>query len=899
MFEQWRRTKNAHPGEVLFFRLGDFYEMFADDALEVSKLLNLTLTHRNGLPMCGVPHHSCRSYIGRLMRAGKKVAICEQLTEPGNGLIRREVTEVITPGTTIDEYFLDNGRSNYIGCLCEGGDALSFSYLDLSTGGFRTASFPFEDSAVRLRQELERLDLKELIVQESLLEENPEIKAAILERRILINRWTDWSFDSEKSLKRLKRQFEVESLKGFGLRDDSPEIISAGALLEYIDGMSRSRLGHIKRISLDSESEFVGLDESSIRNLELLKNMTLEDTKYSLLGVVDDTRTPMGRRLLKYRITHPLRDGAKINARLAGLDLLYHDQVLLSKIRGLFASCPDLERQCSRLAMSRSNAKDLLAVKNALFMYLEMEELLSAGLSGEAGGENAPVFRYESEDARNIDEGTIEKLAALAELLERAILTEPSTVLTEGKLIKSGYNAKLDELHEFRDNGRSVLKEYLEEEKETTGISSLKISYNRLIGYFFEVTNAHLSKVPKYFIKRQGLAGAERYTTERLVHLESEINGAEGKIIELEKKLFLELAGQAAALVRELSAAAARMAEIDTIQSLAQAATVNAWVRPEVSNSGRIKIIEGRHPVIEAILPRGEFIPNDTILDPDSALFALITGPNMAGKSTYLRQSALIVIMAQMGSFVPASSAEIGITDRVYCRVGAQDNLARGESTFLVEMNETAFILNTATKSSLVIMDEVGRGTGTLDGLAIARSVCDELLCKIRCRTLFATHYHELVHIRHPKLVNRSLAVEEENGKIIFRRRLIEQASACSYGLQVARLAGLSEEVLSRAAGYLDALEQGRWEPEGGIPLHPETAPGQPDGEAGFYREAVFEEKPAGTEQRKAPPAADAGKTAEEKANTKDLASSAPGQKTEPRPARKARNEATPSLFDF
>jgi DNA mismatch repair protein MutS len=702
MLAQYRRIKQNHAEDVLFFRLGDFYEMFADDALEVSSLLNLTLTSRNGLPMCGLPYHSARSYIARLLKAGKKVAICEQLSAPqkGKSLIEREVVEVITPGTTVDEDFLEKGDPNYLAGLCRAGENLSFAYIDLSTGDFHAASFPLADGA-RLREELERLSLKELIVQESLLKENAEVAAALLERGgLLLNRWTDWLFDGEKSAARLRRQFGTESLKGFGLDDGAPEVLAAGALLDYIDGTAKSRLRHISKISVDGEGDCVGIDEAGQRNLELVRAMTSGDARHSLLGVMDETKTAMGRRLLKQRLTHPLRSLEKIASRLAAVDYFYRRQAELGRLREALARTPDMERQGARLAMGRSHGKDLLALKNALVQFELVDGALEDAL-------------YESEEARGFDEGAREALRGLKGLLERGLAEDPSILLSEGKLIKRGFHAELDRLHSLRENGRSLLEGYLEDERRKTGISSLKIKYNRLIGYFFEVTNVHKEKVPPHFIRRQGIQGGERFTTDRLIALESEINGAQDAIIELERRLFLELRDEAAGLTDELSAAARRIAELDVAVGLATAATVRCWNRPEVNESRRLRIVEGRHPVVESLLPRGEFIPNDAFLDAGageggaagSPTFALITGPNMAGKSTYLRQSALVVVMAQMGSFVPAAEAEVGIVDRIFCRVGAQDNLARGESTFLVEMNETAFILNTATDRSLVIMD--------------------------------------------------------------------------------------------------------------------------------------------------------------------------------------------------
>jgi DNA mismatch repair protein MutS len=813
MLVQYRRIKKEQQGNVLFFRLGDFYEMFAEDAIEISRLLNLTLTHRNGLPMCGIPYHSVRSYIARLLKFGKKIAICEQVGEPAKGktLIEREVVEVISPGTTVDEEFLDKGSANYLASLFGTENLVSFAYIDLSSGEFCACSFPYNESENRLRQELERLDPREIVVQESLLRLRPPLSRAIEDRNgLAVNRWTDWLFDADRSIERLRRQFGVLRLDGLGLDETSPELVAAGALLDYLDDTAKSLIPHVCRLRLYNEEEFVWVDESSQRNLELIRNLRDGDKRFTLLETLDETKTGMGRRLLKQRLTHPLRDLDKVNKRLDMTEFFYHEQKTLSRLRDVLAGTPDLERLSSRVAMNKAHGKDLFSLKNALAAFEKCSELLA---------ESGKQVDFEAEEAILLDEAAFGRLIALKDRLTQGLCDDPSMLLTEGKLIRGGFNAELDRLHGLRDKGRGLLEDYLEEEKRDTGISSLKIRYNRMLGYHFEVTSVHLTKVPSYFIRRQGLASAERFTTERLASLDSEINGASDKIIELEKTLFLALREEVKAALHAIVAAVKRLAELDVAQSLARAATVQTWTRPIVDGENRLNIIEGRHPVVEAHLKRGEFIPNDVILDAREGggegtetdshrSFALITGPNMAGKSTYLRQAALITIMAQMGSFIPAKTAEIGIVDRIYCRVGASDNLARGESTFLVEMLETAAILNSAGSRSLVIMDEVGRGTGTRDGLAIAQAVSEYLLNHIQCRTLFATHYHELAALRHPRLANRSLEVTSgEGGEIIFRRRLVEGAAAESYGLHVARLAGLCESVLHRAEEIMRGLK--------------------------------------------------------------------------------------------
>ncbi len=806
MIEQYRRIKREHRDDVLFFRLGDFYEMFAEDATEVSSLLNLTLTSRNGLPMCGVPYHAARAYIARLLRLGKKVAICEQISlpGPGKGLADRRVVEVITPGTTVDEDYLETSNSNYLAAFAASRGSVSFAYIEPSTGDFRATSFPMERAPDRLRKELERIDPREIIVQESLIEEWPDLAAAIGDRSsLVVNRWSDWLFDAERSAERLQRQFQTANLHGFGLETSSPEVLTAGALLSYLDDTAKSLLPHVRALRVYGDEDYVGMDESSQRNLELVRNLRDGDERFTLLEVMDETKTSMGLRLLKRWILHPLRSPAAINRRLDAVEALYRQQSRLSALREALAKSLDLERLSSRVAMDRAHGKDLVGVRASLAAYEKIEEIAQ-----EAAFIVPPSQASGDDEDAAVDAATAGRLAELRGLLERGIADDPSILLTDGNLIKDGYDAELDELKRVKNSGRQLLEEYLEEERAATGISSLKIRYNRLIGYFFEVTKANLAAVPPRFIRRQGVVGGERYTTDRLAALESEINGASERIVDLEKRLFLEIRETAKKAIPDLLAAAHRIAALDVTQSLARAATVRLWNRPEVDDERRLRIVEGRHPVVEAHLPRGEFVPNDLDLDTSAVAFALVTGPNMAGKSTYLRQAALITLMAQIGSFVPAREARIGVIDRVFCRVGAADNLARGESTFLVEMNETANILRSATDRSLVIMDEVGRGTGTDDGLAIAWAVSEELLDGIRCRTLFATHYHELSRLAHEHLANRSMEVMERDGEIVFLKKLREGAAAESYGLHVARLAGLGDRVLDRADRILSLIRK-------------------------------------------------------------------------------------------
>jgi len=618
MLDQYRKIKREHQGDVLFFRLGDFYEMFAEDAIEISSLLNLALTSRNGIPMCGIPYHAARPYIARLLKHGKKIAVCEQLgplraTEPGRGqkIIDRQVVEVITPGTTVDEDYLEQGCSNYLaavasvggraadGCLC------SFAYIDLSSGGFYATSFPSANSSDRLRQELERIQAKEMIVQESLLEEEPAIARALYERpNLVLNRWADWLFDIDRSKKRLLRQFNVSSLRGFGLEDNSPQLLCAGAILDYLDDTAKSLLPHVRSITVYTDSEFVGIDESSQRNLELVKNLRDGDVRFSLLEALDETRCAMGKRLLRRRVLHPLRSLERIQARLDMVETFYRDQGSLSSLRELLGRTPDLERLSSRLAMDKAHGKDMLAIKNALFSCKQIKELRDRlGIVCETDAFAKTDAALQDPGATN--DGFV-RLMELEDLLKRGICDDPSILLTEGNLIRDGYSAELDSLRRLKDSGRQLLESYLEEEKQQTGIPSLKMRYNRLIGYFFEVPNAHTGKVPAHFIRRQGVVGGERFSTERLADLETDINSASDKIIDLERRLFLEIRDKAKTVLDELVREAARIAEIDAAQSLAKAASIRGWTRPTVDDSNALEIYEARHPVVEAQLEAGQ-----------------------------------------------------------------------------------------------------------------------------------------------------------------------------------------------------------------------------------------------------------------------------------------------------
>ncbi len=798
MMLQYRRIKQRHRDSVLFFRMGDFYEMFEDDAKEVSALLDLTLTKRNGIPMCGIPYHASDNYVSRLLKAGRKIAICEQTHIPKSGrkLATREVVEVLSPGTVVDESLLERSTNNYLAAIGAWKDRLSLSYIDLSTGEFHATAFSMEGRIGKLRKELYRLSPKEVILQESLLEEDQELARLLGERdNLVLNRYPDWYFDIETTRRELERQLGVGNLKGFGLKEDSPEIVSAGVLLEYIGSASPKLLAHIRHLRVDRDGSVVSLDEVAQRNLELVSNLQDGSRRYTLLEVLDHCRTSMGTRMLRRWILAPLRSKEEINRRSALVDMFYRNQILLSSLRDRLSSILDIERLASKIAVEKAHAKDLLSVRLSLTGIREL-----SGLLGEF-----PELAPSTEPLR----AALPAVEGLEALLERGIKDEPAVVLSEGNLIEDGYNAELDRLRALRSNARSILDRLLESERRSSGISSLKLRYNRILGYFFEVTKANLEMVPEHFIRRQSLVGSERFTTDSLAEAESDINNAYERIVELEKQLFLEIRSRAMEQVPVLMELAHLVSEIDVLQSFAFTATLHGYTRPLIADGRDLKIEQGRHPVVEANLPSGSFIPNSLSLDAATGRFVLLTGPNMAGKSTFLRQVGLIVLMAQIGSFVPAEEARIGLVDSIYCRVGASDNLARGESTFLVEMNETAYILRSATERSLLLMDEIGRGTGTNDGLSIAWAVSEYILREIGAKTLFATHYHELAALRDPGILKLTMDVLETEGRIVFLKKVRPGFCDNSYGIHVARLAGLPDEVVERASLLLrDIVER-------------------------------------------------------------------------------------------
>ena len=792
MMIQYRGIKEKYKNEVVFFRLGDFYEMFDEDAVEVSRLLNLTLTHRASRPMCGIPYHAAKIYIARLLRLGKKIVICEQVGEipkGGKGITERKVVEIITPGTAVEAEYLEGNRANYLAALSITKAKAGFAFIDVTTSSFRATSWPASKMSENFGKELNRAAPRELLLPAS-LKNNEAIKSVISAYgSISVSYYPDWDFSAELSYKKLTAQFKTANLKAYGLEEDSPEIVPAGFLLDYLEKTTNTVLPHISSIRVYSDSEYLIMDDSSRRNLEVISNMREGGTQFTLLECVDFTKTAMGGRLLRNWLLFPLTNLRQIEDRQTKVASFVENRNLLEKLKTDLGSILDVERLAGRVAMERAHAKDLQALRASLESWSRIKEYLGQY-----------DFSFIS------DENSV----TICSLIQKAILEDPATSLTEGGIIKAGWSEELDHWRGLHDNFNQILSEYEAEEREKTGISTLRVKYTNAAGYFIEVSKGKLGAVPAHFIMRRALVNGDRYTTERLQQLEAELNESSTKILELERDLFVEIRSSLAKYIPYLLQVADEIANTDAAASFAQAAIEHNWVRPEIEESTHFEIKDGRHPVVENHLPTGEFVPNDALLSAEDETvpsFALITGPNMAGKSTYLRQNALIALLAQTGSFVPASRARLGIVDRIFCRVGASDNLAKGESTFLVEMTETANILHAATKKSLVIMDEVGRGTSTEDGLAIARAVSEYLLDTIGCKTFFATHYHELSRMEHPSLKMLCMDVLEQNGSVVFLRKVKEGVTGNSYGIHVAKLAGIPQAVIDRANVILSHIQ--------------------------------------------------------------------------------------------
>ena len=811
MLRQYLEIKEEYPDEILFYRMGDFYEMFFEDAEVASKILGITLTSRNNkadaarIPMCGIPYHAAQTYLAKLVKAGKRVAICEQTEDPSQakGIVRREVIRVVTPGVTTDDQILEENENRYVCALSrsisEPVPQWGFSFLDLSTGEFLTGELE-DDSAVpeQLVDHLTRMTPAELLINEAKQADiKPLLEAVTLHLpEICITLRGDDLFHFKEASEDLSDHFKVINLEGFGCGSMNQGIVAAGVLLDYARETQKSDIGHIEKlIPLKGDSVLL-IDDASRRNLELTRTIIGNKREGSLLAVLDKTRTPMGGRLLQNYLLQPLQDIEAITERQECVNFFHNNPSSRQQFRDYLDAIYDLERLNSRMVLGQGNGRDAVALRQSLSVLPDIHALLK----------QCTVIGLK----RISDE--FDDLTELADLLERSIGAEPPVTLRDGNLIREGYNEELDELIHLLRDGKALILGLENQEREKTGISKLKIGYNKVFGYYIEVSNAHLEKVPEHYLRKQTLVNAERYITPQLKEFESRVLTAQERRLELEYQLFIEIRTTLAENSSRVLQTAQFLARIDVVTNLAEIARQNHYTRPELTSDGAIQISDGRHPVIERSMASGKFVPNDISLDQNRNQVLVITGPNMAGKSTILRQTALIVLMAQMGSFVPAEKAVISVVDRIFTRVGAMDDLRRGQSTFMVEMNETANILNNATPRSLVILDEIGRGTSTYDGLSIAWAVAEALVEKdgSGVKTLFATHYHELTELAktHDRVQNYSVAVKEWNETIIFLYKLIKGGTSRSYGIQVAALAGVPDQVVTRAQEILKRIDQ-------------------------------------------------------------------------------------------
>ena len=820
MLQQYLEIKEQHPGAILFYRMGDFYEMFFDDAVVAAKVLGITLTSRshkdeaNKIPMCGVPFHAVTGYLGKMVKAGYRVAICEQTEDPkeAKGIVKREVIRVVSPGVTTDDQLLDEKADCYVCALLiqrkSAKEHLAgLAVIDVSTGHFQISEVSFApNDPAPLTDAFTRLRPAELLLPQGeaeALEPLTELLTAQLGQLCLTTR-PDFHFESAAAKAALTEHFRTTSLAGFGCDAYTAAINAAGALMLYLRETQKSDLSHIKRISPLHQTGFLIIDDASRRNLELTETLVGGQRQGSLLDALDHTATPMGARLLRRWLLFPLQAREEILARLASVEELIAKAEVRTNMRTLLDSIYDLERLCSRLALGHGNARDMSAVKISLAQLPALHQMLSSCAS--------PLLQTMADK--------FDVLADLHTLIDNAIREDAPISLREGGLIKEGFNSELDHLLLLLRDGKKMMLDLETAERERSGIGKLKVGYNRVFGYYFEISRSQSSlELPDYFIRKQTLVNAERFITPELKELENSIVTAQDRRLELEYALFADIREQLVAQDQRLLHAAHLLAEIDVLACFAEIASRRRYRRPQINTDRTIAIGAGRHPVIEQALEPGRFVPNDVHLDQETNELLIITGPNMAGKSTVLRQTALIVLMAHIGSFVPAESADLCIVDRIFTRVGAMDDLRRGQSTFMVEMNETANILNNATENSLVILDEIGRGTSTYDGLAIAWAVAEELAQKngLGIKTLFATHYHELTDLAatSKKIQNYSIAVKEWNDSIIFLHKLVKGATNRSYGIQVASLAGVPDHVIARAYEILKNIEQGEFNLQG------------------------------------------------------------------------------------
>ena len=806
MMAQYFEIKKQYPGVILFFRLGDFYEMFFDDAKIASRVLDLVLTGKDcgqgeRAPMCGVPFHSSDSYIAKLVSYGYKVAICEQVEDPATakGLVKRDVVRVITPGTVIENNILDDGVNNYLCSVCTLQNETGICFVDISTGEFHITAVGKEDEQEKIINQLSTYSPKEILVN-SLANELDDVVAFAKSRLdVTPEVLEDISFDFDSSTELILQTMNREQIDSLGIGKSKAAVCALGSVILYLrTNRKTDELEAPSEIEFYEETEFMSLDISARRNLELTRSMMTGDKRHSLLWVIDNTKTAMGKRMLRSWLERPLVNVSQISRRQNAVAELVDNSMLRDEIKELLTGVNDIERLLSRIAYSTANAKELRSLCTTVQRLPAIKALLE--------GAGSSMLRSIYDD--------IDVLQDVYELINSAIVDEPPFSVREGGMIKAGYNEEIDSLHDIMNNGTSILTEIENREKEATSIPKLKVSYNKVFGYFIEVTNSYKHLVPETYIRKQTLTNCERYITQELKDLEGKVLGAKDRCVALEYETFCAVRSSVAGEVERIQKTAKALATLDSLASLAQVAFNNNYCCPQITTDGTLDIKDGRHPVVEALLNDTPFVPNDTLLDCSNNLCSIITGPNMAGKSTYMRQTALIVLMAQIGSFVPARSARISVCDAIFTRVGASDDLATGQSTFMVEMNEVSTILKNATDKSLIILDEIGRGTSTFDGMSIARAVLEYVVKKIGAKTLFATHYHELTAMEGmlKGVNNYSIAVKKRGDDITFLRRIVHGGADQSFGIEVAKLAGVPSAVTKRAKAILKELEANRVE---------------------------------------------------------------------------------------
>ncbi|MEQ8635260.1 DNA mismatch repair protein MutS [Gimesia maris] len=793
MMERYLEVKRQNPGTLLLFRMGDFYELFHEDAEIAARILGITLTSRdktssNPIPMAGFPHHSLDNYLYKLIHAGYRASICDQVEDPkkAKGMVKREVTRVVTPGTLTDDALLDPHENNFLASIYFGKSNIGLAWLELSTGRFLTSN----TTAEHLVDELARIHPAECIFAEG----NTALQNAVGHLDTMLTERPPWSFAEGESEKRLLDHFGTKTLEGFNLEAGTPSITAAGALLEYVQDTQKSAIPHINQIEPYERGDRLLIDEATRRSLELTRTIREGKREGSLISVLDETVTSMGARLLTDWIANPLTSLKQIESRLDAVEELSQNPVLCAEVREQLAKTYDLQRLTARIATGRASARDLSFLAQTLALLPKLKAKLS--------GRKAELLQSLEAD--------IDLCAEVRSDIETMIIEDPPLTLNEGGVIRPGFSEELDELRSLSKGGKEWIAGYRNEESERIGIPNLKVGYNKVFGYYLEVSAAHAAKVPDHYIRKQTLKNQERYITPELKEYEEKVLKAEDRAVELEQSMFDELRERVAKEAPRTQKTAKILAQIDVLFGLAHLATHAGYTRPEMTEEPVLDIRESRHPVLDRLQPTGEFVPNDVLLGEPYGRVQIITGPNMAGKSTYIRQAALLTLMAQIGSFIPASEARIGIADRIFARVGASDELSKGQSTFMVEMTEAARILNSASERSLVILDEIGRGTSTYDGISLAWSMTEFLHDKIKARTLFATHYHELTELTQTlkQASNWNVAVHEQDGEIVFLHKIVEGSANKSYGIHVARLAGIPDQVIQRANQILSTLEK-------------------------------------------------------------------------------------------